>query len=88
MGGLACILVVRSQLAFTSVPTDPKDLDRFDKQMRDIHFNPIYAQSLINEATSDAQDVIEIMETPTANWTHSDRQKLLAVVNKICGGYP
>ena len=88
MGGLACILVVRSTLTHTSVPTDPKQLAEFDAQMRAIHFNVEYSQSLVNEAPESVKDVIEILEEPTKNWTTADRQKLLAVVNQICGGYP
>lgn len=87
MGGLACILVVRSTLTFTTVPTDPADIAKFDEQMRKVHYNAEYSQSLVNEATDLAKTVADIMEKPTATWTLADRQKLLAGVNKVCGGY-
>lgn len=87
MGGLACILVVRSTLTFTTVPTDTAELAEFDKQMRKVHYNPEYSQALVNEAHAIARDVAEILETPTNQWTHSDRVKLLAGVNKVCGPY-
>lgn len=87
MGGLACILVVRSTLTYTSVPTEPNQLAEFDAQMRKVHYNAEYSQSLVNEATDLARTVADIMEKSTRTWTLADRQKLLAGVNKICGDY-
>jgi hypothetical protein len=87
MGGLACILVVRSTLTFTTVPTDPLDLAAFDEQMRKVLYNAEYSQSLVNEARELAEAAADIIEKPTKTWTLSDRQKLLAGVNKVCGPY-
>jgi glutamate-1-semialdehyde aminotransferase len=87
MGGLACILVVRSTLTFTTVPTDPIELAAFDAQMRKVHYSAEYSQSLVNEATELAKAAADIMEKHTNTWTLADRQKLLAGVNKVCGGY-
>ncbi len=53
--------------------------------MRDIHFNPEYAQSVVND-TDDATEVCAILQK--SSWTTADRQKLLDVVNEVCGGYP
>jgi len=88
MGGLACILVVRSTLTFTTVPTDPQDQEKFDQQMRKILNNAEYSQSLVNEARELAEAAADIIEKPWSSWTLADRQKLLAGVNKVCGGYP
>lgn len=87
MGGLACILVVRSTLTFTTVPTDPPERDKFDQQMRKILYNAEYSQSLVNEARELAEAAADIIEKPSASWTLADRQKLLAGVNKVCGEY-
>ena len=87
MGGLACILVVRSALTFTTVPTDPPEQEKFDQQMRKILNNMGYSQSLVNEAHELAEAASDILEKPWTSWTQADRQKLLAGVNKVCGEY-
>lgn len=85
MGGVVCQILVKSRLQFTAVPTHPNQIPVFDAQMRDIHFNPEYAQSIVND-TDDAKAVCAILEK--TQWTTEDRQKLLDVVNEVCGGYP
>jgi hypothetical protein len=86
MGGLVCQMVVRATLTFTSVPTEPSDLQLFDNQMREIHKNTEYAQSVINE-TSYAAQVIEILERPSSRWNEHDRETLLDAVAEVCGKY-
>ncbi len=85
MGGVVCQILVKARLQFTSVPTSPTQIAAFDAQMRDIHFNPEYAQSVVND-TDDAKEVCAILQK--SSWTTADRQKLLDVVNEVCGGYP
>lgn len=87
MGGAVCRILVKSTLRFTSVPTAPAQLNQFDAQMRDIHYNPEYAQSIVND-TDDADGICAILAKSDHDWTTADRQKLLDVVNEICGGYP
>jgi len=86
MGGVVCQILVKARLQFTSVPTNLAQLAAFDMQMRDIHFNPEYAQSIVND-TDDADAVCAILAKQTNQWTTADRQKLLDVVNEVCGGY-
>jgi len=87
MGGVVCQILVKSTLQFTSVPTDTAQLIAFDEQMRKIHYNTEYAQSIVND-TDDAQAVCAILQKRNSQWTTADRQKLLDVVNEVCGGYP
>lgn len=86
-GGAVCRILVKARLQFNSVPTTPVQLAAFDLQMRDVHFNPEYAQAIVND-TDDANEVCTILAKQTALWTLADRQKLLSVVNEVCGGYP
>lgn len=87
MGGVVCQILVKARLQFTTVPTNPSQLAAFDMQMRDIHFNDEYAQSVVND-TDDADAVCAILAKPNSSWTQADRQKLLDVVNEVCGEYP
>lgn len=87
MGGSVCKILVKSTLRYTVVPTAPLQVEKFDAQMRQIHFNPEYAQSIVNE-TDDAEAICVILGKANADWTTADRQKLLDVVNEICGPYP
>jgi len=85
VGGVVCQILVRAQLRFNAVPTDPVHIAEFDAQMRRLHMDDEYAQSIVNE-TDDAQNVCNILAK--AQWTPTDRQFLLDVVNEICGPYP
>jgi len=87
MGGVVCQILVKARLQFTAVPSSPTQLTAFDAQMRDIHFNPEYAQSVVND-TEDASAVCAILAKQNSQWTTADRQTLLDVVNEVCGGYP
>ena len=86
MGGIVCQMIVKSKLSFTAVPTEPSDIQLFDNQMRDIHFNTEYSQSVINE-TEYAEAIVTILSKPSAQWTTLDRQTLLNAVNEVCGEY-
>lgn len=86
MGGTVCKILVKAALQFTLVPTGAVQLEKFDAQMRKIHFNPEYAQSIVND-TDDAEAVCAILQKPDAAWTTVDRQKLLDVVTEVCGPY-
>jgi hypothetical protein len=85
MGGVVCRILVRAQLRFNAIPADPTQLAAFDTQMRKLHEDDEYAQSIVNE-TDDAQNVCNILAKHS--WTDADRQFLLDVVNEICGSYP
>ncbi len=86
MGGQACQLVVRAKLLYTAVPPDPKELPKFDAQMRDIHAIYDYAQSLVNE-TSYTGEIVKILEKAPGTWTTADRETLLDGVAAVCGKY-
>jgi hypothetical protein len=86
MGGLVCIHIVRSTLSFTSVPTEASEIILFDNQVRKIHYNTEYAQSVINE-TPYGKELGELLGIPSSKWTHANRQMFLDAVNIVCGGY-
>ena len=85
MGGVVCQIMVTARLRFDSVPSNPAERKAFDEQMRDVHFNPEYARAVALE-TDDATEVCDILGKKS--WENPDRQKLLDVVNEVCGGYP
>jgi hypothetical protein len=86
MGGQACQMTVRAVLLYKTVPTDPKELLKFDVQMRQIHGIYDYSQAVVNE-TEYAPSIIRILEKPSTAWTATDRGMLLDAVDKVCGPY-
>lgn len=84
MGGAVCRILVKATLRFDAVPTQPAELKDFDKQMREVYANPEFAQSVVND-TDDATAVCEILDKNV--WGTGERQRLLHVIDEICGGY-
>jgi hypothetical protein len=79
-------MIVRSRFLFTAVPTDASDIILFDQQIREVHSNTEYSQSVVNE-TDNAAAIVKILSVPSSKWTTANRQLLLDTVNQVCGGY-
>jgi hypothetical protein len=82
MGGVACQVERNAMLQYESVPTDPKELPDFDKQLRACFTLDEIAVAV--ETNGTGMDVCALL-WKFKGWTHADRVELLGYLNGIWG---
>ena len=80
MGGLVCAIRRNAVLRFEEVPTKPKDIVKFDEQMRVLLAAPSIAEAIESDTTR-AQEICDILSKH--EFSHADRTTLLAVVESL-----
>lgn len=80
MGGLVCAIRRNAILRFEEVPNKPKDIVKFDEQMRALFTAPSIAEA-VEADTTRGQEVCDILSKH--EFSHADRVALLGVVESL-----
>lgn len=81
MGGLVCWARRSAILQFETVPTDTKQIQRFDEQMRALYAAPGIAESLVSDVADRMTDVCNILGK--TSWSTKDREDLLEIIESL-----
>lgn len=75
MGGLVCHIQRNAILEYAAIPTEPKKMPEFDRQLRACFASGEIAAAL--EANGTGMKVCDILWKDSSNWTLMDRTELL-----------
>lgn len=81
IGGLVCQIHRNAVLQFESVPSAPKQIERFDEQIRELYNAPTIAESIVQDKPDQALKVCDTLAK--TSWSMDDRTFLLDMVESL-----